>query len=135
MASPQRGRSGDKAVAYFAAAFVLAGGLAFSSVAILLFSAEPMRIFAICGGLAVGALIVIWLIQDHRDGRTLLERYGGLFGLAPEKRKVKVKVKRVKASDLDKPKAPPTAEEIRELRDGVNTWVPSSGRRHSDDER
>ena len=134
MAGKNRGRSGDKAVAYFAAAFVVAAGLLFGSVTILLFSPDTDRTIAIGGGIIIVIVILVWLIRDHSDGRTLKERYGPLLGFAPKKEKVKVKVKRVKPSELPGSNRPPTAEDIRNLSGGVNTWVPSSGKRQSDEE-
>lgn len=134
MAGRNRGRAGDKAVAYLAVTVVLAGGLLFCSLVVLLFSPDPMRVFTVMGGIAVGAVFLIWLVRDHGDGRSLQERYGGLVGLKHEKQKVQVKVKRVKRSEQAGPNRPPTADEIRELSGGINTWVPSSRQRQSDDD-
>jgi len=135
VAGRNRGRSGDKAVAYLAVAFVVAGGILFISVAILLFSPDPTRLFAILGAVTLGCMLLIWLVSDHRDGRTLKERYGGLIGLGTKKEKVQVKVKRVRRSEMEGPNRPPSVDDIRGLSEGTNTWVPSGGRRQSDAER
>ncbi|TWU12600.1 hypothetical protein CA54_14240 [Symmachiella macrocystis] len=132
VAGRNRGRSGDKAVAYLAVAFVAAGGILFVSVAVLLFSPDPPRVFGIMGAVTLGCLFLVWLVSDHRDGRSLKERYGALIGLGPKKEKVKVKVKRVKRSEMEGPNRPPSVDDIRGLSEGTNTWVPSGGRRQSD---
>jgi len=133
MAGPNRNRSGDKAVAFFASAFVLAGGVVFCSVILLVFAPDPTKLFAIGGGILLGLLLLVWLVYDHSDGRSLMDRYGFLFGVKNKKEKVKVKVKRVKHEDFNRPKGPPTAGDIRELAEGTNTWVPSDRRRDSED--
>lgn len=135
VAGRNRGRSGDKAVAYLAVAFVVAGGILFVSVAVLLFSPDPPRVFGITGAITLGCLFLVWLVSDHRDGRSLKERYGGLIGLGTKKEKVQVKIKRVKRSEMEAPNRPPSVEDIRGLSEGTNTWVPSGGRRQSDADR
>ncbi len=136
MAGPNRSRSGDKAVAYLAISFVLAAGIGFGSLAIVIFSEHAWRDFWMLAGGLAGVLLLYWLLRDSKDGMSPADVYRAVFGPRKKKNKVQIKIKRVKGRRAQQdPEGPPTVERVRELAAGSNAWVPSERPHSSENER
>jgi hypothetical protein len=79
------------------------------------------------GGATFGSFaLLLWLLRDRAPHNAARLRWGWL-GRKPG-RKVALKLKRARAAErYEAPPAPPTAASVRDLKGGINTWVPSGG--------
>lgn len=94
-------------------------------VAYSAFSADPWTVWGIgiCAALLI--LLMNWLLRDRPAG-TLRESFGWLSQKNPEP-KIDYEPKLVRAERVRYgTKRPPTAEEIRDLKEGDRNWVPSN---------
>ncbi|MFN0052157.1 MAG: hypothetical protein ACKV0T_08195 [Planctomycetales bacterium] len=112
------------AVALLATCVVVVGG-AFTCVMIGLASGEELpRSLGFAGGCFAGIVLVLWLLRDRKATSSTRMNWGWL---GRRRRKVEFRVAlRPRPDDQpSRPLSPPTAESIRELGGGINTWVPS----------
>jgi len=105
------------------------GGIVVGSVA---FPRDPGAVWICAGAGFLFILLLVWLLRDKPQG-TMRESFGWL-----SRRKAEPMVDyQPKLQRADRPRYgtnhPPTADEIRDLKDGDRNWVPSNtpaGRRH-----
>src|SRR5262249_5781499 len=119
-----RDRSNEaKAVALLATCFVVgAGGAACLFIAFVSGHSDPVRPLLMAGGCFVAIVTLLRLLQGRRPENRAAVRWGWL-GRRPKNGEHPLPPRRSHAPEG--PAAPPTAESIRELGGGINTWVPS----------
>lgn len=118
-----------KAAALLATCFVVLGGVLACTVIAVAGNEDPVRAVLACGGCFAGIAVMLWLMQPRPAGSRLSVGWSWLRRRA--KRKVVYKLTTRKSSNgpATLPLSPPTAESVREIANGINTWVPSqSGR-------
>lgn len=125
MSGRQNHEGANKAAALLATSFVLVGGAVTCVFVATAMQADLVQALSI-GGVTFGSFaLVMWLLRDRTPANTARLRWGWL-GRKPA-RKVALKLKRARAAErYEAPPAPPTAETVRELKGGINTWVPSN---------
>src|SRR5262245_44857063 len=125
MSFRQKHDQGNKAVAWLATCFVVMGGAVSCTAIAVAGNPEHLEIALVpVGGVIVGTLLLLWLLRDRPpEGRMTWH-----WLLARAKRRVAYRLKpRVPPRDrASHPPSPPTAESIREITGGQNTWVPAS---------
>lgn len=115
----------NKAAALLATSFVVVGGAVTCTFVATAMHADWKEALAI-GGVTFGSFaLLLWLLRDRTPQNTARLRWGWL-GRKPG-RKVALKLKRARAAErYEAPPAPPTAASVRDLKGGINTWVPSA---------
>ena len=117
-----------KAVALLATGFVvLAGAVACVFVGVST-GEDQGRALSIAGLCFVGIVLLLWFLGERQPKNRLAEGWSWLS----RRRRKKVEyhlTPRPRLGTPDCPPAPPTAETVREVRGGINTWVPSQGRK------
>ena len=128
MAGSQPRRSGDKAVALLAVVMTIAGGLLACVGMCLVFSPNPKDSLLTCGGFFLLIVLLLWLLRarDPHDRRDLLLDL--ILARRHRKRTVVYQLQRrsPEESEEQSPRQPPTAEELRELKQHAQTWIPSA---------
>lgn len=126
MGNKYKYRSDRNSGGLFASTVVLTmavfGGIMVGSVA---YPSDPWTVWGIGIGGAVLILVLVWLLRD-RPENTLRESFGWLSRREPEP-KVDYEPKVIRAERVRYgTKRPPTAEEVRDLKDGDRNWVPAN---------
>lgn len=129
---PKRtGHSGDKAVTLLATAMVLLGGAACCAFVIVSSTRDLRAGLWVAVGSLAGIVVLYLLFRDRPQGRSAAHSAWFWFrrGFRGEDAlNYEVRKRRHRKGDEDLP-APPTVESVRNIADGLNTWVPSSGPR------
>lgn len=118
--------SGGKAATLLATCFVVIGGALVCSFMGIALGENPFRLAGMTGGCFGGIVLLLWLLREKEPGNTAATRFSWL-ARAEEREKFDYRpaprVPRHKRSPA--PNAPPTAETVRALTGGLETWVPS----------
>ena len=119
--------SGRTATSLLATCYVFASGALVCSFIALAFSNDPAVPLLIVGGSFLLVFILLSLLRDKRGNSWLEGGYYWLLRRRPDECDIHYTPRVIK----DQPQQygtnePPTAEEIRELSGGLNTWVPSN---------
>ena len=120
--------SGNKAVSLLATCLVVLGGAITCTVIGMSAGSKLQRVSAIqwVGITTAGIVVLLWLIQDGKREN----RAKQLWGWLGRKRRKKVAYKLEPRMSRDQrspaPAGPPTAESVRNITAGQNTWVPAS---------
>lgn len=127
MPSPQNHRRGNRAVSLLATCLVVLGGAAACAVIVLSSDARG-RDSSLGWALGVfgGICIMLWLLRDRRADNSARTRWAWL---GRRRRKIAYEIRaRLPPSQRSSspPPAPPSAESVRGISAGTNTWVPSS---------
>ena len=122
--------AGRDAVAILATCFVMMLGLVICGFIILAFNKDPTQPLIACAVLFSSSGLLLWLLREKPKNRVLEEE---CFWFS-RKRKCQhepvynpVRRKNTPPEQLGTNK-PPSVESIRDLADGLNTWVPSKKR-------
>lgn len=121
---PIRPPNRSSAVAILATSVVVCMGLASVTFIVLAYAEKPAETLAIVGGCTLAAWFMLWwLTRPKPEG---LSQHAYLLDRREPKLPSNWKVRKMRTSSTpDEKPAPPTAERVRELSGGVNTWVPS----------
>ncbi len=124
--------SGRDAVALLATSFVLMLGLVICAFIILAFNTDPTQPLITCAVLFLSSGLLLWLLREKPKNQGLEKKY---FWFSRRKRQQEPVYNPVRRKNTSQEqlgtKQPPSAASIRELADGLNTWVPS--KKKSDD--
>ena len=122
----RRNELAERAVVILATAFVVMGGLIASLFLIVVNSTTPTQtvIYFSAGCLAVG--ILLWMLRE-RDPLTPRASVFTWFSRPKATTfQYKLKVRKSRSSQNQEPQQPPTAAQVREMKqEALGTWVPS----------
>ena len=117
---------GNKAVALLATCLVVVAGAVTCAVIVITADARnasrSLWIWAACFG---GIILVLWLLRAPRQGNRAATRWSWLSRRLRRKVEYRIGHRRRLRGETVAPIAPPTAERVREISGGINTWVPS----------
>lgn len=129
-ASNEPGPKGQ-AVAWLATCFVVMAGIISCTFIAVAMNANVVQIARYGGPLVLGVGSLFWLLRDRKPGGRLSQRWEWLS----RRRRPKTRLKLTRVTASPRPNqpapAPPTVESLRELKGGLNTWVPSEHRARS----
>ncbi|MGQ0636964.1 MAG: hypothetical protein ACT4QC_20335 [Planctomycetaceae bacterium] len=111
-----------KAVALLATCMVVLGGALTCTFIAMMGSADQGRALMTAAACFVGIVLLLWLLRDRAPENQAATRWSWL-GYRRRKIEYQVKLKRPPAGTGHN--APPTAETVRGLTGGLNTWVPA----------
>ncbi len=119
---------GDKATALLATTFVVFGGAAVCALIATAFSSRPSERALTLGAVFAAMLLLLWVLRERPRNELKETRYFWLLRRRPKRQKtvVEIRFQRPRKPTQYGTNRPPTAEQIRELRENVNTWVPAS---------
>lgn len=121
-------RPSQKAVTLLATTFVLLGGLVATTFIILTATDDPLpKLLGLAGGMGVFALL-LWLLRDRKPGSSARWDWTWLRRKSPSAPAWRAAFRRPHSNASAAPQ-PPTVEDVRELSQNVNTWVPTSRKR------
>ena len=125
MSQPDRSL-GSKAVALLATAWILFLGGAICVALVLAFSPTPDQTLKRLGVGLGGMALLAFLLRDRRGETSLRQRFLWVSSHRATSDKSAYRPAR-QSGEPSRPEScgPPTVESIRELKDGLNTWVPS----------
>ena len=115
------------ATSLLASCYVFASGAMVCSFIAVAFSRDPAMPLLLVGGGFLLVFCLLELLRDRQGNSWLEDGYHWLLRRRPDEDAVRYKLRAIK----DRPKEygthePPTAEEIHELSEGLNNWVPSN---------
>ncbi|MSR60744.1 MAG: hypothetical protein EXS05_24410 [Planctomycetaceae bacterium] len=125
MRGPRERYGAGKAVALLATCFVVVGG-AFTCVVISLSAGEESRRpLWLAAAFFAGIVALLWLLRDRKPENRFAVRWDWLA--RRRRRKIEYRLSHRPRGDSQPavPNAPPTAESVRQLTGGINTWVPA----------
>ena len=126
MMAQRRNELAERAVVILATSFVVMGGVGASLFLIVTGSTTPTQtiLYFAAGCLAVG--ILLWLLRE-RDPLTPRPSVFTWFSRPKATTyHYKLKVRKSRNSGNQQPQQPPTAEQVREIKqEALGTWVPS----------
>lgn len=136
MPTSQQPGGKSNAVAWFATCMTLGAGVVTCTIIGFAVNADMSQLFKFGGPIMAGVLFLWWLVRDPQPGSGLSDRWGWLKRKPKPAKKAQVRLVRAKEAIASNAPSvpvggPPTAESIRELKGGVNTWVPSNNRQMS----
>lgn len=109
-----------------ACVIIMVGGVGFLIVGMLTFPGDlHIPLLGVAGFLTV-ALLIVWLLRD-RPASSLRDRYRWV-GSRRHREGLAYQPRILKARRRYGTNAPPTLDEIRELKEGLHNWVPSNTR-------
>jgi hypothetical protein len=118
---------GKRAVAWLATCFVVLGGAVACMAIAVGGDLEHLEATLLpVGGVVVVTIILLWLMRDRPAESRLLTNWNWLMGRGKRRVAYRLKPKVPPCDRVQSPPAPPTAESIREIVGGPNTWVPAS---------
>jgi hypothetical protein len=115
--------AGRDYVSLLAASFVMVGGLLTCGMIVASSASKPARPALLSLLAVVGLALVVWLLRDRNESVAKERFFGFLRARPPEPPEYEPRVRRAYQAAGDT--QPPTVEKLRELRQNVNTWVPS----------
>ncbi len=119
--------SGRAATSWLATCYVFASGALFCSFISLAFSNEPVKPMLIVGGSFLLVFLLLGLLRDKPTNSWLVDGYYWLLRRRPDEDAVSYTPRVIKHRPREYgTNEPPTIEEIRDLADGPNNWVPSN---------
>ena len=122
-----KNRPSRTAASLFATFFVLIGGLLSCAFIVLSVSDNPKDAMLFCGGVFAVCGILAWCLRDRPDSPVEGSRPFGWLrrGIKVETVTYRFGRKRKNGDSPPDGNQPPTAEEIRGIKQETNTWVPS----------
>jgi hypothetical protein len=118
-------RSDRRAATLLATAVVLLGGLS-SCIAILLVFAEGRAVpLTIAIGSSIALAILIWAIRERTESRQK-QWFAWVFHRGARPARVVYEARKLSPGQQREGNGPPTLEQLREIKQNVNTWVPSN---------
>jgi hypothetical protein len=118
-------RSDRRAATLLATAVVLLGGLS-CCIAILLVFAEGRAVpLTIAIGSTIALMILIWAIRERTESRQK-HWFAWVFHRGARPARVVYEARKLSPEPHCGANSPPTLEQVRELKENVNTWVPSN---------
>lgn len=127
-----RSRPPDRsAVALLATCVVVAGGVMSCAFVVLSSSTTPQQALLACAGCFAAVCVLLWLLRDKPHDSPTAAHFAWFreFWRAKQEVQYEVRRRRVEPPPPSTPPAPPTVDQLRELAENANTWVPSSGAR------
>jgi len=120
--APPRGQ----AVVWLATTFVLLAGLVGCTIIAVSADAGPREILLASGPIAALAALFVWLAQGARPRNRHFDPWGWLR--RPSQTRVKLEFQRRPPGPPPDaaPHQPPSVEQVRELGQSLNTWVPAA---------
>jgi len=120
--------NGRDAAALLASCAVIAGGVFFCVFIVVVNNGDPWRpaLVTVVGILCVA--LVAWLLRDKSQNQAREKNFYWIFKRKPPEPVLpdyKPRRRRSSRQNLGS-QQPPTAEAVRELRDGTRNWVPSN---------
>lgn len=130
MRQKQKNDLGRLATSLLASTFVMLGGLSVCGFIILAFSDDPKNDLLWLVGGVTGLGLLLWLLRDKPTNQARMRNFFWLTRQKPETYMPNYVPRRRRGSQNAAfgSNEPPTAEGIRELNEGANTWVPKSPR-------
>jgi len=128
MPSPETSSKGQ-AVAWFATCVTLVAGVGCCVLISVAMNADWREIWRTSGPVVGGAALLWWLLRDRQPGMRPVDRWRWLRRRSKSRQQVKIARSRPSGATTVPLSGPPTAESVRELKGGINTWVPSERRR------
>ena len=119
------------AVAWLATWVTLVAGGGCCTLIAFAMNADWREGFRSAGPIVAGIAFLWWLLRDRQPGSSHAERWSWLKRRRKIRRHVKIARTRPTGSASVPLSGPPTAESVRELKGGINTWVPSERPRTS----
>ncbi|MFN8856999.1 MAG: hypothetical protein ACK50P_15645 [Planctomycetaceae bacterium] len=119
------------AVAWLATWVTLVAGGGCCTLIAVAMNADWREGFRSAGPIVAGIAFLWWLLRDRQPGSSHAERWSWLKRRRKIRRHVKIARTRPTGSASVPLSGPPTAESVRELKGGINTWVPSERPRTS----
>lgn len=131
MKSKRSHQSADWAASILATSFVLIGGVVTYTFVVLSSSDSPLVPLLLGAGTCLVLAMFLFIARDRRSQADARSWTNVLLAWRKPKevrKPYRPRRRRQPAEDSDKPteNQPPTAETVRELAGGVNTWVPAS---------
>jgi hypothetical protein len=127
MAFRQKPDGGKRAVAWLATCFVALGGaIACTAIAT---GGDPEHLEATLvpvGGVVVGMIVLLLFLRDRPPETRLWTNWNWLLRRGKRRIAYRLRPKLPPCDRVPDAPAPPTAESIRNIAGGPNTWVPAS---------
>lgn len=125
----KQSEAGDRAVMWLAISAVIVLGCAFCSGLVMVTQPDPTIGLCLIGIVFVTLITMVRKAAEQEKTHVMEEMYGWLKSRWVRPKVVRYAVrKRESTTPADAPAAPPrppTAEELREIKQTANTWVPS----------
>lgn len=117
---------GRTAAALLASSFVMAGGMIACGAMIFIFSDAPDMEITILFGVMLVLAAILWLLREKPTDSVRARNFFWFSRKRSDMYAATYSPRRRRRRDYQPPgnNSPPTAESVRELRDGLNTWVP-----------
>ena len=128
MPSPETPVKGQ-AVAWLATCVTLVAGAGCCVLIGVAMNADWRGLLRTSGPLIGGAALLWWLLRDRQPGMRPADRWSWLRRRTKTRHQVKIARSKPSGPTTVPLASPPTAETVRELKGGINTWVPSEHRR------
>lgn len=111
-----------------ATSFVVIGGAVTCAFIGTLSGESPLRLATMTGTCFGGIAFFLWLLREKQPGNAAADRWSWLA--RDDRQRVEYRAApRVPRHERPKaPNSPPTADSVRALTGGLDTWVPSKGR-------
>lgn len=120
-----RRHSGDKAVALLATGFVVLAGAVTCVFIGVVASNDSQEALWTAGACFSGVILLLWLLRERKPENQTGALWSWLASRPRPKTEFRAKLQRPPVSAGSN--APPTAETVRNLTGGINTWVPAKG--------
>lgn len=114
-------------MALLATSFVVVAGAVTCTFIGMLSGENPLRLLTITGACFGGIALFLWLLRDKEPGNVAAERWSLLARSGRQKVEYRLSPRIPRRERSTAPIPPPTAESVRELTGGMNTWVPAKG--------
>ena len=120
------------ATALLASFVVIVMGLLFCTALAFAFSTDPSKPLAVGLGFFGFVALLIWLLREKPRNSLIERKYFWLLKPRRSTRTHHYRLKLAKNPQLEQfgTNAPPTAESVRELSEGLNNWTPKKIRLH-----
>ncbi len=117
---------GRTAAALLASSFVMVGGFIACGAMIFVFIDNPDIEFTILFGVMLVLAAILWLLREKPTDAVRARNFFWFSRKQSDMYAATYSPRRRRRPEYQPPgnNSPPTAESIRELRDGLNTWVP-----------
>ena len=120
--------NGRNATSLLASCFVIAGGVFVCVFIVVANNGEPWRPALVTVAGILGVAFLAWLLRDKSPDQVRDKHFYWIFRKKPSEPVLpnyKPRRRRSSRQNLGS-RQPPTAEGVRELRDGTRNWVPSN---------
>jgi len=117
-----------QAVVWLATCVTLVAGGGCCALIAVAMNADWREMLRSAGPIVAGVACLWWLLRDRQPGSRQAEGWSWLKRRRKVRQHVKIARTRPTGSATVPLAGPPTAESVRELKGGINTWVPSERR-------